>query len=331
MTINRSWVIWLLRLLLAALFLFGSEILLWHNIQHDGVVAWLIHIAGYLLLSTLVIDIAVRYRIRDVYDAMVLIAGYALLHSLIISPELGWQRIPDTLLTRIIGAEALTALILWGIFLSLLRGDIRKYHFLLLGGTFWLGFYWGTWMRWTPELRGTLEALPLTELFTYAGIAFLPVILLYALTIRFAREQRPTDYLLTSLEWGIALIVLFLLFLYQAILGTITIGAWIVSAILLLLCWLILWFRRDEVQISMLETHFPLKPLHPLWIALAVLVFVAATIFAYLLPLVELAQFNQLWLMELGFFAVGTFWLPLVATVLAMRGMDRAMREGHRF
>lgn len=320
-----------MRLFLATLLLFGSEIILWLNIQNYGVADWLIRVVGYLLLATLVLDIAIRYRIRDVYDAMVLLAGYALLHSIIISPEIGWQRIPDSLLTRIIGSEALTAIILWGVFLTFLRGNVRKYHFLLIGGLFWLGFYWGTWMRWIPELRGTFEAVPLSELLTYAGIAFFAVILFYMLTIRFAKAYQASDYLLTPFEWAIAALIIIILFFYQAILATITTTALSIAALLLTLSWLILWFRREKDQISLMETHLPLKPLHPLWIAASILVFVGASIFAYLLPLVQLAQFNQLWLMELGVFAVGIFWLPLVATVLAMRGMDRAMREGQRF
>jgi hypothetical protein len=329
--INRSLSIWTLRVMLAALFFFGSEIILWLNIQNYGLVDWLIRIIGYLLLATLLIDIAVRYRIRDVYDAMVLLAGYALLHSIIISPEIGWQSIPDSLLTRIIGSEALTGIILWGVFLTFLRGDFRKYHFLLIGGLFWLGFFWGTWMRWIPELRGTFEAVPLSELFTYAGIVFFTVILLYGIATSVAKEHQAENYLLTPLEWGIALLIIIILFLYQAVLATISTPALIIAALLITLSWLILWFRRTEEQISLIETHLPLKDLHPLWIAASILVYVATTIFAYLLPLAELAQFNQLWLMELGFFAVGIFWLPLVATVLAMRGMDRAMREGQSF
>lgn len=320
-----------MRLFLATLLLFGSEIILWLNIQNYGVVDWLIRLIGYLLLSTLVLDVAIRYRIRDVYDAMVLLAGYALLHSIIISPEIGWQRIPDSLLTRIIGSEALTAIILWGVFLTFIRGDVRKYHFLLIGGLFWLGFYWGTWMRWIPELRGTFESVPLPELLSYAGIVFFVAILFYLLTIRVAKEFQANNYLLTQLEWAIAALIIIILFLYQAVLATITTTALFIAVILITLSWLILWFRREEDQDSLMETHLPLIALHPLWIVASTLVFVAATIFAYLLPLAELAQFNQLWLMELGIFAVGIFWFPLVATVLAMRGMDRAMREGQSF
>lgn len=331
MTLNRSLSIWPLRFLLAALLFFGSEILLWHDIQTYSFFAWLIRLIAYPLLASLLIDIAIRYRIRDVYDAMVLFAGYALIHSLIINPEFGWQHIPDTLLTQIIGAEALTALILWGIFLVFLRGDVRKYHFLLLGGVFWLAFYWGTWMRWTPELRQTFAALSLSKMLIVAAIAFAPTLLFYSLTNYTAKEHSASDYLLSPLEWGVAGILLLLLFLYQAVLGTITIAALLIATILIILAWAILWSRRDEIQISLMEKHLPLKTLNPLWIVLTIVLFAAVTFFAYSLPLVPLGQFNQLWLMEIGFFAVGTLWLPLVAVVIAMRGMDRAMREGQHF
>jgi len=56
--------------------------------------------------------------------------------------------------------------------------------------------------------------------------------------------------------------------------------------------------------------------------------FLAACGLAYHLPLTGNSQINQLWLMEVGFGAVGALWYPLVAAVLAFRAVDEQMRRG---
>jgi hypothetical protein len=59
---------------------------------------------------------------------------------------------------------------------------------------------------------------------------------------------------------------------------------------------------------------------------LTVALFVMTVVFSYQLPLVGTRAFNQLWLMEMGFGAVGTLWLPLIAAVLAVRAIDYLVR-----
>lgn len=319
-----------MRLLLAALFFFGSEIILWTNPIAHSPVDWLIRGIGYLLLATLTLDVAQRYRIRDGFDAMVLIAATAILYSLIMNPLIGWRHVPDTLLTRIIGGDALVMTIVWGIFLAWMRGDVRKYWFYQAVGTLWLGVFWGFWMRWTPELRGTFEAISLDQMYYVAAISFTVIVLIYLLiTAQFGKNLEANDLMLTPLEWGLALMLLIVLFLVQAIMQTIGFGAVMVTILLLALCWLILWLRRDDDETSVLELHFPLKMQNLVWIALMMVSFAGAVYVTYNLPLIDdVAYINQLWLMEIGSFAVGILWLPIVATVIATRAIDRYMREG---
>jgi hypothetical protein len=325
--LNLSLPLWLLRLLLASLFFFGSEIVLWQNPLHYTPLEWLIRLIGYPLLATLVLDIAQRYRIRDGYDAMVLLAASALLHSLLINPNEGWSDFLGTLLTRIIGAHALTQMILWGIFLALLRGDIRRFAIYSIFGMAWLGMFWGFWMRWTPELRGTFEAVPLETSFLYTGFFLLPI-LLYAVVKLSAKELSAANLLLTPLEWGIAAIVLISLFLYQAVIQAVGTSALLTVLVIMTILWAVLWFRRDAKQASMMEKFLPLRPQAFFWLPLALIAFMGAFYIAYGLPRIQAAFVDQLWLMELGFFAVGLFWLPIVASVIAIRGFDRLMREG---
>jgi hypothetical protein len=319
--------LWLLRLLLATLFFFGSEIVLWQNPLAYSPIEWLIRILGYPLLATLVLDIAQRYRLRDGYDAMVLLAGSALIHSLLINPSEGWADFLGSLLTRIIGAEALTQTILWGVFLALLRGDKRRYAIYSIFGMAWLGLFWGFWMRWTPELRGTFEAVPLETMFAYTGFLLVPIVL-YGVVKIFAKDLTAPDLLLSPLEWAIALLLLICLFLYQAVIQAVGVGALVTVALIMMVLWAVLWFRRDAKQEAMMEKFLPLRPQAFFWLPLAAFVFAGATYLAYGLPRIQAAFVDQLWLMEIGFFAVGLLWLPLVASVIAVRGFDRLMREG---
>lgn len=330
MTINRNMAVWAVRLLLAGLFLFGSEIILWTNPLEHNALDWLLRIVGYLLLTTLTLDIAERYRIQDGYDAMVLLAGTVVLHGLLINPAIAWQSFPDSLLTRIIGADALVQLIFWGVFLAWMRGDIRKYGLYQAVGGLWLGIFWGFWMRWTPELRGTFPAISLMEMTMIAGITFgVIVIFYYAITTQFAKEITAPDLMLTPLEWGIALMIIIALFLAQAVLGHISAGVFLVTILLLALCWLILWLRRDAEQDTVMSLHLPLKMQSPVWNLLMIATFAGTVYVTYQLPLItDVAYINQLWLMELGSFAVGILWLPLVASVIATRAIDIYMREG---
>jgi len=319
-----------MRLLLAALLLFGSEIILWTPPTHSSL-DWILRGFGYLALATFTLDIAQRYLIRDGYDGMVLIAATALLHALLINPAVGWAEFPQTLLTRVMGGDALVQMILWGIFLAWLRGDIVKYGVYQAVGGLWLGIFWGFWMRWTPELRGTFEAVSLGQMALIAGSVFgLIVFVYYTITAQAPRQLDPDLFKLTPLEWLIWLLVVIILFLYQTLLGNITGSIFALTVILLMLCWLILWLRRDPVQDDhILTVHLPLRVQSPIWMVLLIVSFSGATYITFNLPLIDdVIYINQLWLMEIGSFGVGLLWLPLVASVIAVRSVDKMMREG---
>jgi hypothetical protein len=76
-----------------------------------------------------------------------------------------------------------------------------------------------------------------------------------------------------------------------------------------------------------LDDHIPPSPLSWRWIALTVLIFAGATVLAYNLPLLDIAGYNQLSLMEFGFAAVGLVWLPSIAIVVGLRAYDRETRR----
>jgi hypothetical protein len=212
--------------------------------------------------------------------------------------------------------------------LALTAGNRPLYRFRLIAVAAWIGFYWGIWVRWQPELHGLFPEVALPTAFTIAGAFGLLALLLYGVFSRISQELQPEDMKLSQTGWLFLLLPLALLFLYNALQNRYPLGALAFVAGILVVCWSILWFRREEEETMLLEEHLPLTSLPLLWIILTIAVFVGVTIFAYSLPLVGFGEYHQLWLMELGFVVLGFLWLPLVAVVIATRGIDFLLRSG---
>ncbi len=328
MTNTQRVAAWAARLLLAALLFFGCEVLFWTNIQSYTVVDWLVRIVGYTALAVLALDVMARYRIRDMYDAMTVLAGFGLLAAVFVAPGSSLQNFPAGLASWGLGGYALLGIEMFGLWLVLTAGYRALYRFRLIAVAAWVGFYWGIWMRWQPELRGFFPAVDLVTMFAIVGVFVLLNLILYAIFLRSSKTIRPHDLKLSLTEWLFLLLPFALLFLYHALQGHYPIGALAFVAAMLVICWSILWYRREDEGKILLDDHLPPTPLNPLWMVLAIAVFAGATIVAYVLPLVGFGEYNQLWLMELGFFALGILWLPLVAVIIAMRGIDFIMRSG---
>lgn len=326
MNLRKQLAIWAVRLLLTALFIFASEILLWTDIVERSLLEWLLRIVGYTALSTFILDMAVRYRLRDIYDFMALFAMYGLLAALLITPHISFQNFPISLLTRVLGGHTVLGFELFGLLLVLTAGDKARYRLVMLAFAGWLGFFWGVWTRWIPVFGTLFPVVNLQTMFTYAGIVIVIAAVLYGLVVRTGTQLKPFDFRLSLVEWLVLLVVFLLLFVLQATRAIFTSPILLAVGALLVVSWAILWFRRDEHAPTILDCHFPLTPLSSLWIVLALLVFFAATILGFFLPLAGNEQLNQLWLMEMYFGAAGAIWLPLIAGVIAVRGIDYQMR-----
>ncbi|MCA9913077.1 MAG: hypothetical protein KC496_07000, partial [Anaerolineae bacterium] len=267
-------------------------------------------------------------RIRDLYDAMTVLAGFGLLAAAFIAPEETLREFPARLAFWGLGGYALLGLEMFGLWLVLTAGNRPLYHYRLIAVAAWIGFYWGVWMRWQPELRGFFPAVDLLTMFAIVGGFALLSLILYAIFLRTGKSIQPESLKLSLTEWLFLALPFALLFLYHALQNRYPLGALAFVVAMLVVCWSILWFRREDQGKTLLDEHIPPTPLNPLWIALASAVFVGATLFSYSLPLVGFGEFHQLWLMEIGFFALGILWLPLVAVVIAMRGIDYLLRSG---
>jgi hypothetical protein len=317
---------WGLRALLALILLFGAEVLLWNGLMVHDALDWAVRLVGYSAMSVLILDLLTRYRARDIYDVMMVLGIYALLVSLLVTPDVSLQGFPSSLLTRMLGGHGLLGLEMFGLLLALTAGNNRRYRRLLLAVAAWLGFYWGVWMRWAPELGTLFEAVPLLTMFTVLVAGYGLIVLVFVLLRRALTQLHAAELRLSTPGWLFLLLVLVVLFLAQALRGLIVTDVLSLTAFLMLVCWSVLWFRHDEKEAMLLDENLPAHPLGLGWLALVALCFCAAFVPGYGLPLVGYQQYNQLWLMEIGFGAVGALWLPLVAIVVAMRGLDRQMR-----
>ena len=55
---------------------------------------WVFLLVGYISLATLMLDIIARYRVRGVYDLMMVAALYGLLNSLLLNPQSAFEEVP---------------------------------------------------------------------------------------------------------------------------------------------------------------------------------------------------------------------------------------------
>jgi hypothetical protein len=321
---------WYLRLFLAVLFLFGAEVLLWVNPLHRAPSEWLLLVSGYIALAALVLDLATRYRIRDVYDVMTLLAIYGLLVGLLLYPRTGLAEVPDTIINRVLGGQSLIGLEMFGLLLALTGGHNQRYRRLMLPASLWLGFYWGVWGRWSSVFNPTLypQATPIETMLLIVGVSIAVILGLFALTTRRIKHLTPPDWRLSVIEWGAVSVTLLLLFLIRASQNVISDGALVLVLVLIIVCLGTLWFRRQERGQMLLDAHLPPTSLDGRWLTLALLIFVGSGVLAYHLPLVELFGLNQYSLMTLGFALVGLVWLPLIAAVRSVQALDRQSRTG---
>ena len=328
---SKTVYVWSLRLLLAVLLLFGTEILLWSSPDRREWAEWLYLIPGYIALATFMLDVAVRYRIRNVYDGLLIAGMYAVLNALLLNPTLTQADFPRTFMTRVMGGYLVFGAEMLGLFLILTAGFRVRYQRLLIGYAIWLGFFWGVWMRWTPEFGDWFQRdIGLDTMFAYASV---PIVVAFALFFFSTRYKRHTpvetsDMMLSPLGWtilvGVFLVQFIMRVLEDAILAQDAIFA---TLFVLSVTYAMLYFRRSDKGRMMLEWHIPPTPMSLVLIMVSLLIFGAMTVVGYEIPLVKIGSLDQLRYMELLFVGVGFAWLPTVAIAVAIPAIDRQWRQ----
>lgn len=319
---------WLLRVAFGVMLMFGTELLLWIDPPGRPIVEWGVLLVGYIALSTLTLDLAARFRIRGLYEAMALLAIYGLLAALLLNSERVFTDFPRTLATRAIGAHAFTGLLMFGYLLAFTGGHIQRMRRNLLGASIWVGFYWGIWVRWSPSL---IDWIPdEVSLATMLLMLLLMLLITWGLLAAFL-SRKPAITLdalrLPITQWLMLVLVLIALFLVQVLRGEITEPLAIpASALLIAVSWAVLYFRRANKGRTLFDKHLPPTPLSPLWIAASTGLFAVMAVLAYSLPYAELFGYNQLAIMEIGFALVGFGWYPVIAGVIGARAFEQQLR-----
>ena len=308
-------ILWLLRGLLAALLLFGSEIALWRSPITRGLPEWLLLAAGYLALSAGLLDWLARYRVRDLFAGLLLAGVYGLAHSLYLSPfAMTELNMFYRLVTLALGAHTLlggAALLLW---LGLLHGRVGRGAWL---GAVLVGFGWGVWVRWGAG-DVTLPAMLM------AG-----AVVVIAAGVLWAASHRawvsPPDVRLSAPSWLIVVAVLGGHFAVQSDFANIDVLFIVISGVLLAYCWLILWFQKSERGGTLLDGMGERQGLAAGRVLIAALVFLAAGAGGYLFPFAPGGQQREA---LIGVFsAFGLVWLPTVSLVLGIRTYRRQTRQ----
>jgi len=322
--------VWLMRALLAAMLAFGTEILLWNDPPGNDPGQWLLKAVTYLVLACLMLDLVARFRVRDLYGLMLVVAIYALLAGLLINPTFAHTTFPNTLITRVIGGNGTFGLFAVGLLLAFTDGTNIRYRRLFLGYSVWLGFYWGVWVRWTPVLTNRGDTLVSQQtMLVYGGVFIGLIVLLFLalrLTTRSPEQASVDDMTLSIIGWGAAVTTLIIVLMIRALDNAVEIGPLLGSAALILLSWGILWSQRQEKGRTLLDKHLPPKPLTLAWVGLSIVLFTAMTTLGYDRPLLDIDGYGQYSVMELLFTVVGFTWFPLVASVMSVRSIDQRSR-----
>jgi hypothetical protein len=320
-------------LLLALLLMFGSEILVWTNPVGRPIWEWLLLIPGYLVLSAVLLDFIVRYRIRDIFGALLLTGIYSLSAALILNPSSTLNDLPRTLVTRVMGGHALIAAEMIGLFLVLTGGGQSRRNLLI--GCVIVGMAWGIWVKnWPLDEGFGAVSLPVMMSFGAGGIVLIAAYV-YGVLPRTSTpttaiiNSEPNDplsvLLLNRRGWLIVAAVLGVLLAVRLLQGQLSNIGLLLCPVLLVLCWGILWFRGRKRGDTLMDGRVPIRPLGLSNFLVAVVLFLGVAIFAYNLPDVKLGTLTPFTLIGLGFTAYGLAWLPTVSLVLGVQGYLRQL------
>ncbi len=319
--------LWVVRLLWAVMLLLGNEILLWNNPQLHEPLEWGLRVVGYIISSTLMLDFAVRYRIRNIYDVMTLIAVHVMLVALLIQPDVAFDAFPSKFIQRMMGAVGFVSIEMFGMFLLMTRRSIKRGRFLMVFYAIAVGFYWGIWSRWAPlrEVNGIEPTTFNIMLALFFGVGLI-VLLLFLRVSRQHSVWQARDLQLGNRELGAVLIAFMVLLFIRFAQGQLAFGGITIAGVLLALAVGVLYYRKPEKAQMLMDKHFPPQPLHWGWVVLVGMIIAVSAVFAYHLPFIELDFFNQLWILELAFLGIGGLWLPMVAVVFSTEALDYQSR-----
>lgn len=308
------------RLLLAVLWAIGSEVLLWSYPPDRTVMDWILILAGYGVLAYSLTDLAVRWRLRDLYGVASLGGLAALLYALIINPQFMLEDIPRTLVTRAMGSHALLFMGMLLLWLVMLRAVPLQW---LLGPLAALiGLCWGTWVRYAPVLTD-LPGPPLTDPTVFIVVGIAVVVMIGAVGLIGSRMPMTTgeSLLMQPVEAAVVGLVAIALVYRQLDLGAIDLESRGLVVGLIGLCLAMLWFRKDT-SYGYLIGDVRVNPPWGTWFA-SMMAFLIGASAAFSAPIIGDDSFNQVAVIAALFTLFGAMWLPGVSVILGLRAVLR--------
>lgn len=308
------------RLLLAVLWAIGSEVLLWSYPPDRTIMDWILNLAGYGVLAYALTDLAVRWRMRDLYGVAPLGGLAALLYALFVNPQFTLVDIPRTLVTRAMGSHALLFMGMLLLWLVMLRA-VPLLH-LLIPLAALIGACWGTWVRYAPILTD-LPGPTLTDptLFILIGLVIVALIGVVGLIGARMLPVRGESLLMQPTEAVVVGFAAVALIYRQLDLGAIDLESRGLVVGLIGLCLAMLWFRKDTTY-GYLAGEVRVNPPWTTWCA-GMMAFLIAASAAFSAPIIGDDSFNQVAAVVALFTLFGATWLPGVSVILGLRAVLR--------
>ncbi|MBW4439590.1 MAG: hypothetical protein KME04_20815 [Pleurocapsa minor GSE-CHR-MK-17-07R] len=309
---------------LAAMLAFGSEILLWPHAGGRSVIGWISTVIGYPALAGLLLALAERFRMRDLFGLMALAGVYGVLNGLLITPDTALADIPRTWFTRMMGAHAFVGLLMLGLFLTLQYPWSRTKIIALGVITALLGVAFGVWGRWAPELYGAggeVERLPLQ-------LVSMGVCLLIVLTGT-VMASRPQTYAPNSrLSVFAPALALFGILIMRLLEGTLDSLSLVVTGTFALLAVGVLYYQKRQKGPTLLDGLNTLPADQSIYYLGMYATFLYGGGYAGYFLERGTGSGDPVYVIGVIFLAYGIVWLPAVAVVLGARAFIRLSRQG---
>jgi hypothetical protein len=295
---------------------------MWQNPIAHRPFDWPILLLLYTVIAAIVLDLTVRFQVRDAGSLLLLGSAYALIQSAALNPGV-FVSFPVTLLVRGLGLQTAAGVYGLLLFVLVMRGKpLEPLHLL---GAVAIGVLWGLWVHWFPLQTavgwGSVD-LPTAQL--YALIPLIVVgVLFFVIGPRF-RILREKQFELILWERVAVVVPLFItvmlgiaqnLIPFFPLLVIIVIGAYVGWA---------LNFQRDGYDPSILAEIMFAAPNLITYIIFAV-VFLVSGVLAYgAITDVDSVIGNILYYLVLGF---GTLALPLGSVLIFFSYLKRRSEE----
>ncbi len=314
--------VWMVRLQLAVCLGFGSEVLLWTDVARAWWL-WLPLIAGYVAIAALLLDLLVRFQVRELFGLLVLAGIYALLASWSLNPAATLQDLPIHLMTRVMGAQFAAGVAGIGLFIVLLGANPPKAALVALSGV--VGALWGIWVSGHHVVFSDVtQAVSLASILIGGTIGTAAVLAMWAASTR-AGGLNAKMLRLSHVEWVAVVVALVLLLVMWATLGTDIVNAMPSIVALLLYCVLALWFQANSDATNWLDHLSPMRTASGLWLLIAAVVFLGAGATTFQLSAPTEASPGLLAALSIAFGTLGLVWLPAVSLVLGLRAYRRSL------